>query len=421
MDHVYTAIILLVTLLLVRLFTNEDRALGKVLFWALVARAGIMILDSYIYPGLPYLTARDASRFHSVGLGFAEMGLAELLLPPYPTGSALYAYWIGIVYSLFGTTEQTVVKAFNVMAGVFTVYNGYHISRMLWTRNIAIQNAWILALFPLLVVYSQNFLREAFFAFFLTLGIKYFMSWYKRGRTHHIFLAILSISLSSAFHVGALMSLLALAVYNIWLFVHSLFTGQTYKAGRTVFSTVVLLAGLFYMNATGWGLPSIGGEGALQEFGVEELIEERGGDRRTGRAAYLVGMTANNPVDVVWQTPIRAAYFLFSPFPWMMGSIWDLVGLFDALLYLSIFFGIYKSMPLIRQDPARVILLLMLIGMVITFAWGVTNYGTGMRHRAKIVTVAVCAAPYFYPFRKLVFDKARRSWQVVYTSKWFRK
>lgn len=421
MGHVYTAIILLATLLLIHLLTKEDRTLGKVLIWALIARAGIMILDSHIYPGLPYLTAADASRFHSVGLGFAEMGFAELLRPPYPTGSALYSYWIGMVYSLFGVNEQTIVRAFNVMAGVFTVYNGYHISRMLWSRNIAIQNAWILSLFPLLVVYSQNFLREAFFVFFLTLGIKYFLSWYKRGRTHHIFLAILSISLSSALHVGALMSLLAMAVYNVWLFVRSLFTGQAYNAGRTIFSTIILLAGLYYMNATGWGLPSIGGEGALQEFGMEELIEERGGDRRTGRAAYLIGMTADNPVDLVWQTPIRALYFLFAPFPWMMGSIWDLVGLFDALLYLSIFFGIYKSIPLIRHDPGRVILFLMLAGMVIMFAWGVTNYGTAMRHRAKIVTVAVCAAPYLYPFRKLVFDKARKSWQVVYTSKLFRK
>ena len=420
MGHFYTALILLAGLLLIRLFTSDDRALGKVLIWAFIARAGVMIFDTYIYSGLPYLTAGDASRFHSIGLEFAALGFAELVYPPYPSGSVLYSYWIGMVYSLFGTTDQAVVKSFNVVAGIFTVYNGYHISRMLWTRNIAIQNAWILALFPLLVVYSQNFLREAFVAYFLTLGIMYFISWYKMGRTYHIFIAFISISLSSAFHVGALMTLLGLAFYNVWMFFYSLFTGQASNTGRALFSTVVLVAGLAYMNATGWGLPSIGGEGALQEFGVEELIEERGGDRRTGRAAYLVGMTASNPIDVAWQTPIRAAYFLFAPFPWMLGSIWDIVGVFDALLYMLIFYGIYKSFPLIRKDPARVIMFIMLLGMIATFAWGVTNFGTGMRHRAKIVTVAVCLAPHFYPLRKVFFEKAKKTWHVVYTSKWFR-
>ncbi len=420
MGYLYTALILLITMLLLHLFTSEDKVLGKILFWAFVARAGVMLFDSFVYSGLPYLTASDASRFHQMGLRFAEFGFAELIYPPYPTGSTLYAYWIGMVYSFFGTEERAVVKAFNILAGVFTVYNGYHISRLLWTRGIAIQNAWILALFPLLVVYSQNFLREAFFAYFLTLGIWYFLSWYKLGRTHHIFFSILSISLSSAFHVGALMSLLALALYNVWIFFHSFFIGKTYSAGRTIFSTLVLLGGLYFMNATGWGLPSIGGEGALQEFGVEELIEERGGDRRTGRAAYLTGMTASSTADVVWQTPIRAVYFLFAPFPWMLNSVWDLVGLMDALFYLLILFGIYKSLPVIRQNPSRVIILLMLLGMVIMFAWGVTNYGTGMRHRAKIVTLAICVAPSLYPFRRLVFDRAKQTWNVIYTSRWFR-
>ena len=94
-----------------------------------------------------------------------------------------------------------------------------------------------------------------------------------------------------------------------------------------------------------------------------------------------------------------------------------MVGLFDALLYILIFWGIYKSFPLIKADPVKLSVYFMLIGMIIAFAWGVTNFGTGMHHRAKIVPIAICLAPHFYPLRTVVYDKVKGSAVVVWISK----
>ncbi len=417
-DIVIAWSVVLLTILLIQYYTKEEAQLKKILLIALLARVGVMVLDMYIYPGLPYLTAADAGRFQSRALAFYHnLSTRELLSPPYPSGSALYSYMMAIVYSVFGTEDRAIIRTVNIMAGVFSIYNAYLISKMLWTKKIALQNAFILALFPLLVVYSQNPIRESFVVYFMTLGFMYFVSWYKLKKPHYLVLSIVGFALSTALHMAALMALLALAVYHMWVISRSVFSGKAYTIMHTAFALLVTAAGLYYLNTTGWGLSTLGGEGAIGEFGVEELIERRGGEERTGRAAYLVGMSANNPVDVIWQTPVRMVFFLFTPFPWMMNSIWDFVGLFDALLYLIIFWGIYKSFPLIRQDPAKMALLFMLIGMVIAFAWGVTNFGTGMRHRAKIVCVAICLAPHFYPLRQVVFDKAKKGASVVWKSR----
>jgi len=409
----------LITAMMVFLFTNQDKKLQKVLFIALGVRVLLMVIDAYIYSNLPYLTAADASRFQRRAVEFSMIGFSDMITWPLPGGAGLFAYFMGFVYAAFGTYEGTVIRAINTMAGVFSIYNAYHISNMLWTRKVALQNAFILALFPLLAVYAQNPIREAFVVYFLTLGLMYYVSFVKYRRPHYIALAVIGFALSTAFHMGALMALLGLGVYQLWLFLTSLLKGRILMFLSSGVAVLIVAFGLHYLNTTGWGLSSIGGEGAVTEFGVEELIQERGGDRRQGRASYLQGMTASNPVDVLWQTPIRGAYFLFAPFPWMMSSVWDLVGLFDGLLYLLVFIGIYKSFPVIRKDPAAMAMLVMLLGMIVAFAWGVTNYGTGMRHRAKIIILAISLTPYLYPLRMIVYDKIRKRMSLVYTKKWF--
>jgi len=420
-DIVITWSIILLAVFLIHLLTIIDARLRKILFIALITRLVLMVIEVYIYSGLPYLTAADAGRFQGRAIVFYHtFTLKELLLPPYPSGSGLYSYIMAILYSFLGTDNSTIIRAVNILAGVFTVYNAYHISNMLWSRKIALQNALILAIFPLLVVYAQNPIRESFVVYFMTLGILFYVYWSQKKKPYYLIISVFGFALSTALHMAALMALLALILYYIWRALSSLLTGKIYSLINTIIVIAVVGVGLYYLNSTGWGLSTIGGEGAIGEFGVEELIERRGGDRRAGRAAYLEGMVATSPLDVFWQTPVRMTYFLFTPFPWMMSSVWDFVGLFDSLLYVLIIFGIYRSIPVLREDPEKLALLFMLIGMVIAFAWGVTNYGTAMRHRAKLIPLAICLAPHIYPLRKLAYNELRKKWMVVFTSKYLR-
>ncbi|MCC5935549.1 MAG: hypothetical protein LAT75_11670 [Candidatus Cyclonatronum sp.] len=413
MIEIYLMILVVISLIVFKLKAGKDRRLFNIILLAFGLRLFVLIFEFYIYPGLPYLTAPDSERFHENGIEYAQYPLSYLLFPPYPSGSELYSYWLGIVYALLGFESDLLARAVNVFLGVLTIFNVYQINQILWGRTIALQNTLLMAIFPLLVIYSQDLLRESFVVYFLSLGIRHYCSWYRNSNWVNLVLAVTAIVLSAAFHVGALLSLVAIGLYNFWYAIRQIMSGQFVGLIKSIVAILVIGLGLAYINATGWGLSDLGGEGALQEFGVEELIERRGsGSAIEGRATYLQGLTATTPTDVILQTPIRLVYFALAPFPWMIRSAWDLVGLFDSLLYFLIILGIFRSWKVIKRDPLKVILVLMIIAMALTFTWGVTNYGTGMRHRAKIVILAISLAPHLWPIRKLYYNRYIKKYEV---------
>lgn len=421
MIEIYFSLFVFLSIIIIWIKTSNDRSLFKILFLAFFLRTFLLFIEFYVAPGTPYLSAFDSVRFHEWGIAFAEQGLATLLQPPYPSGSELYGLWVGIVYALLGFESELLARCVNVFVGVLVVSNVYHISSILWGRRLGLQNAFLASVFPLLVIYSQDLLRESFVVYFMLLGIRNYCVWYRYAKIQSLILAIVFILISAAFHIGALLSLVAIAAYNLWLAIKQILRGEIIGVFKSALAILIVGAGLAYANATGWGLSDIGGQGALEQFGVEELIEKRGsGSAAVGRATYLQGLVATTAADVVIQTPIRLIYFVLAPFPWMISSVWDSVGLIDAFFYLLILLGIYKSWPLLKRDPLKIILLLMLLAMAITFAWGVTNYGTGMRHRAKIVGLAICLAPHLWPFRKVYFNRALNRFQIMIRSRRFK-
>ena len=49
----------------------------------------------------------------------------------------------------------------------------------------------------------------------------------------------------------------------------------------------------------------------------------------------------NSPVEVVYKVPVRAVYFLFSPFPWDIKKFSHIIGAIDGLAYLILVYFIF--------------------------------------------------------------------------------
>ena len=91
---------------------------------------------------------------------------------------------------------------------------------------------------------------------------------------------------------------------------------------------------------------------------------------------------------------VRTLYFLISPLPWEVRKIQHLLGLFDGLFYLFLLVLIFWNRKLIMKDPGLRNISIILLSFIITFSWGVGNFGTGLRHRAKfLVGILLLAAP----------------------------
>ena len=118
-----------------------------------------------------------------------------------------------------------------------------------------------------------------------------------------------------------------------------------------------------------------------------------------GMAAWPKWTIANQPSELIYKTPVRAVYFLFSPFPWDLKSTNHLIGMLDAFLYMYLFYLILKNRKVIWKDPQLKLILVLLLAYIIVYAIGVGNFGTSIRHRSKfIIMIILLAAPYLKVF-----------------------
>ena len=102
----------------------------------------------------------------------------------------------------------------------------------------------------------------------------------------------------------------------------------------------------------------------------------------------------NSAVEFIYKSPIRALYFVFSPFPWDISKVGHFMGLLDSSLYLFLFYLIICNRKMILNDTALTVTFLILAGYFFVFGIGVDSFGSGIRHRTKFtILLIVLAAP----------------------------
>ena len=113
-----------------------------------------------------------------------------------------------------------------------------------------------------------------------------------------------------------------------------------------------------------------------------------------GDAAYPDWLKIESDIEFLYKSPVRAIYFVFSPFPWDVKKLSHLVGAFDSFLYMTLVYLIFRNRKTIWKDPALRIILLTLLCYFIIFGIGVSNFGTAIRHRIKfVVGLIILAGP----------------------------
>ena len=122
------------------------------------------------------------------------------------------------------------------------------------------------------------------------------------------------------------------------------------------------------------------------------LLGDRQDGISLGRAVYLSDLRANSPAELVWQSPIRLTYFLFAPFPWMVAEVSDIFGLVDSALFFYLVARVVRRRKGLPDRPATVLALGVFAAMAVVVALGVSNYGTALRHRNKMLPLLLAAS-----------------------------
>lgn len=367
------------------LFKVKDSVLRNILIIAFALRTGFALFHAFI-SALPDSGA-DTVAFERVGWEYAQAW--NMGLEANSHGAAyIYSKIIGVIYFISGRVPLLVLLV-NVALGVFIVYYVYKITIELGaTKRSAQIGSVITALFPTLCLYSAITLRENFISFFAIISVFYFFKWLNTGMVIKLTFAVAFLLLSSALHGAMILLGIVYAIFFIFYKAKikkwRLISTQTFL-GIFIVTLGIILFSSFLMNK----LPS-----DLSLVFSPDYMGDRVTGAARGGAAYLVGFTPNSIVDIIIQTPVRMVYFLFAPFPWMISSLGQILGLIDALLYLVLVFYSIRGLKYLKKynNPVFWAVTLMLLIMIATFAWGTSNFGTAIRHRQKIVWLIIAVS-----------------------------
>lgn len=339
----------------------------------------------------------DAIRFERLAWEWAEGGVLGALQHFTGPDSYFISWILGVLYA---ATDRSLLMAQSVsmLFGMGTVLLGALLANKLWGQRAAVKAGWVLACFPTLILYSALVMREAYIWFFVLVAFYGVVLWVQRGSMRAIFLALAGFVGAAFFHgamfVGAVFFMLYLGAHALKKLLFSLSRVRVHLFSLLLVGGVMVA--LFGYVASGISLPKIGSfQQAMSDERIIGIVESRtrGSGGEEG-AMYPEWTQPSSAAELFIKAPVRMAYFLFSPFPWDVRTPTHLIGLFDGMLYILLVFILWRNRLAIWANPAARAMLFITLGYVLVFSFGVGNFGTGLRHRAKFVAgLIILAAP----------------------------
>jgi hypothetical protein len=313
-----------------------------------------------------------------------------------------YSNLASLVYAIFGR-EPLILQCISVLAGIYCVVLTWKLSIQVWgSHSAAKTSAWLVAIYPVLILYSALTMREVFITLLLLYGMLYVVLWIKTKKLIYVLIALIAFSLQVFFHPGISTAFVLLLGMISLYYIKTLFTSlNKHSFDMRSFLTIILclLFGLcVYTFTASVTFPY------SSWLNLDNLIV-RISYMNHGTAAYPSWIMAENSIQFVLLFVPKLFYFLFSPFPWDVSKFKHLVGMLDGIFYLIFLISIFNYRKYIRSNPQALILLLFLIFLSLIFSVAVGNFGTGLRHRSKLLPIIIIlASPFIY---RLLFSKKK--------------
>ena len=363
---------MLFTLLILMSYKSKFRYL---FLFAFLIRGMFAFWDLYVFR-LPHSGA-DSEYYYSQAIRYSLNLFAVV------DSGELYAKTMGVLFYIIGP-DRLVGQYINVLLGLSTLWIIYKILVILDLKpRIVTLVLTLSAFFPNSLFMSAIFLREAFPTFFVAGSALYFIKWFNHGRNIDMFLSFISVGIASAFHAGV-----------IGLIAGYAFVFMFYRKGKDsytfTFKSVVVFVLISLLFSAGFAVfPDV----LLAKFkNIEEISDiYTVTNYREGGSVYLENLMVSSPIELMLYGPIKGLFFLTMPLPMYWRGFMDvLTFIVDSCLYLgTIIYLVWYRNKFGHRRTLVIGLILALLGSVLIFGVGVSNAGTAVRHRQKLVPVVL--------------------------------
>ena len=383
--YLFVAFILLAVIIAINKI--DDPVMRKILYAALFLRFALALIQAYTSIDLPG-AGSDAVAYERFGWEYAQAWHAGDFR--FSVGGAYFYYsaLIGLPYYFFGRFFLA-AQLVNIIFGTLLVFYIYlmalNVSGSIKSARLA---ALLAAFFPTHVFFSAVLLREIIIIFFILFSAYKLILWLQTGSLCMIIVSFLSMVAASLFH-GSLVVLGFIQIFMV-----TFYRPLDKKLKISVKQVLVALIIVLFFILTVSELITYRMPDNFFEYFSLDHFRSYVENRTIGRTHYLDGLVPESYFDLVWQTPVRIVYFMFAPFPWMIENLSDALGFLDVCIYILLLFyslkGIKRLFKTKKVETACI--LFFMVSIVTMYSWGVVNYGTAWRHRAKLAPFLIVTA-----------------------------
>ena len=341
----------------------------------------------------------DAVKFENYAWSFSQMPFNDYLLSFKTNTLALTFTWVlSLIYRLFGRSPL-LLQCISIFIGVLCILLVYKLSFLLSNNEKkAKQSAWILAVFPTVILYNSLILREVFVMFFLLLAFIYFAKWHISKNVNYGILTLVCFIplyyLHSALILGGVTFFAIFFIESIGFFKVRYRQNKFSIIHSIILSVTPLVTLYLFTILPGIKIPYLGKFDDIFTFSrilFQTKVTSLGG------SVYPDWLSPKSPLDFFLLIIPRLGYLLFSPFIWDLRAINHLLGFVDGLLYLFVFYWIAKGILFEKHKQIITRILIILIPLLVVYSWGVGNFGTALRHRVKFIPVFIAISTIYVP------------------------
>ncbi|QQS47675.1 MAG: glycosyltransferase family 39 protein [Acidobacteriota bacterium] len=304
---------------------------------------------------------------------------------------------IAIQYLIFDVS-YVVPRIFNCLAGAFLALFAYRITFQAYGVTAAKIAGILTAFFPSLILWSALNMRDIWLA--LTVIV---ITWHAVRLREKISIAsVVVIGLCLVWmqmNRAYLVPIMGLTVASAFLFGRA---REWYK-DVAILGLMLLTVGVvlfFFRDSRGMDFVDFNEANRYRQVLAKSSV---------GNSGYLQNVDLSSPSRMLLYSPLLLAYFLFSPFPWDIRGVRQLMTVPEMLLWYTCLPFVFLSIREVIRDKTRKGLTLLMPLAIISVAYALSsgNMGLAYRHRAQVVALYLILAA--AGFSRWKFDRFVKS------------
>ncbi len=294
------------------------------------------------------------------------------------TGSGFgMAYIVAVIYSVVGRNPLA-TQLFNSVLGAATACLIYVCAKKIFSNiRVAQISAVLVGVFPSLIVWSSQGLKDGVICFLLALAINNLLTLQEQFSYADVVLLLVS-----------LVGIYTLRFYIFFAFtvaiVGALFLGTQKSASAIAKQMVVLVIitlGLTYLGVLR------NAQTNLETFGsLEKLQNSRLDQATSAESGFAQDIDVSTPTGALQVLPLGLAYLMLAPFPWEVANFRQTITLPEVLVWWTLIpfmvIGIWFTLKTKLRRSISITLLTLLLTLSYSIFQG--NVGTAYRMRAQM-------------------------------------